>query len=127
MQNSKTFLGTILPYADYNDKFRRDVAIYAINTGSYQKAAGAYKVAVSSAWRWVKAFGLSQEYHRTKQKPYTDDPFILHHYPSEFRNRCARYALLTNTKLAAEKFNVSRGSVDNWIKAWQANNAYLNR
>lgn len=126
MQNSKIFLGTILPSHGYTDKFRREVAQCAINT-SYQAAAKLYCVSISSVWSWVKAFGLSQEYNMRNQKGYSDDPFVLHIYNSEFRNRCARYALITNAKLAADKFGVSKGSVYNWIKAWQANNAYLNR
>lgn len=126
MRNS-FFLGTILPKAGYTDAFRRAVADYAVMTGSYKRAANAYGVAIGSAWRWVKAFGLSQDYNMKYQRTYTDTPFIREVYPSQFRRAVAQYALKTSTKEAAKLYSVSQGSVDNWVKAWQANNAYLNR
>lgn len=120
------YLGT-LRTQKYNDKFRREVANYAIEAGSMSKAAKAYDVAVGSVWRWLHAFGLMQDYRAMRQTAFSADPFVRHDYQTQFRRTVAEYAMSTSFKDAAKHYGVSVGSADNWVKAWQGNNFYLNR
>jgi transposase len=130
MRNSPYFVGTIYNYGFYDDSYRRMVAELAIELGSMKQAATQTGVSVGSVWRWLKAFDLARKFNMKAKRGnrFAQSPFThVNKYSDQFRLTVVRYAMTYGTGKAAKLYGVSRGSVDNWIKAWQANNAYLNR
>lgn len=124
------YLGTMKSLDRYNDNFRRKVAILAAEVTDVKFVAEVAKVSVGSVYRWMKAYDLFRQYAKKKHdmEEYPQVCFVkASRYPTDFRRQVVQYAQKEGTLKAAKLYGVSRGSVDNWIKAFQNNHAYLNR
>jgi transposase len=129
MRNSY-FFGTMFNCGNYNDNFRRKVALLAVETADIPFVAETIGVSKGSVYRWLKAYDLFKQYAAKKHNlaQYPQASFIRKsEYDNNFRQTVVQYAMRTNTIKAADRYAVSVGSVDNWIKAFQGNTTYLNR
>jgi transposase len=124
------YLGTMIRNNNYDDDFRRKVATLAAETCDVKTVAEITGVSTGSVYRWMKAYDTFKQYTLKKYKlnKFPQTSFVRKsQYDNQFRRTVVQFAMKFGTQKAASFYNVSIGSVDNWIKAFQNNHAYLNR